>query len=309
MRTEGPPLFEVKDLAFSYNAGETWQLEIDELVIPRMGITALIGPSGTGKSTLLRVFDRMNELRDEVSAVQSVTNGSVKFKGVEIYDPDIDPVLVRQHVGMVFQEPQPLPKSIHGNIAFGAKGELDQLPRHKRRAAADEIAEETLRQAMLWDEVKDRLGSSALSLSGGQQQRLCIARALAARPNVLLMDEPCSSLDPMAIGEVEETMKKLAHEDNMPIVIVTHNMQQAGRVSQKCAFMSIVYEHGSNDYSVGPGHILEYKPTEELFTSPSYAQTEEFFSLGRKKIFDISTMNRIAHPGLYAGPLSEAEQD
>jgi phosphate transport system ATP-binding protein len=223
-------------------------------------ITALIGPSGCGKSTALRSLNRMNDL----IAGAKVT-GSVTYHGENIYDSDIDPVEIRRRIGMVFQKPNPFPKSIYDNIAFGPriggfKGNLDEL------------IEQSLRKAALWEEVKDKLQESAYALSGGQQQRLCIARAIATSPDVLLMDEPCSALDPIATLRIEELMMEL--KENYSIIIVTHNMQQAARVSDMTAFFNVeVNERGQRT-----GHLVEFSPTDELFTSPREKATEDYIT-------------------------------
>jgi phosphate transport system ATP-binding protein len=224
-------------------------------VIPHK-ITAIIGPSGCGKSTLLRAFNRMNELSPGTSI-----EGQVLFKGQNLYDPAVDPVEVRYRIGMVFQKPNPFPKSIYENIAWGARI-------HGFRGNMDELVESCLRQAALWDEVKDKLRQSGLALSGGQQQRLCIARALAVRPEVILMDEPASALDPIATLKIEELMREL--KQNYTIVIVTHNMQQAARVSDYTAMMMLT-ENGQRS-----GTMIEYNQTNIIFTRPGDKRTEDY---------------------------------
>jgi phosphate transport system ATP-binding protein len=224
--------------------------------IPINRVTALIGPSGCGKSTLLRSINRMNDLIPGVTI-----KGGIKYRGVDLYGPGIDPVEVRRRIGMVFQKPNPFPKSIYDNVIFGAKvngykGNLHQL------------AEESLKRAALWDEVKDSLKKSGLALSGGQQQRLCIARAIANQPDVILMDEPCSALDPIATLKIEDLMRELVKD--YTIVIVTHNMQQAARVSDYTAFM-LTDEKTT-------GQLIEYGPTQELFTNPRDKRTEDYIS-------------------------------
>ncbi len=219
-------------------------------VYPR-GVTAIIGPSGCGKSTFLRSINRMNDLIPGARA-----EGLLEVAGVNVYDKRINLVNLRQEVGMVFQNPNPFPKSIYDNIAFGPR-----LQSVRRRAQLDELVEQTLKHAALWKEVKDDLGKSALALSGGQQQRLCIARALATGPRVLLMDEPCSALDPIATGRIEELIAQLKNE--YTIVIVTHNMQQAARVSDMTAFFCM-------------GKLIEYGRTNEIFTNPTQKQTEDY---------------------------------
>jgi phosphate transport system ATP-binding protein len=219
-------------------------------------ITALIGPSGCGKSTVLRSMNRMNEL-----VPTARTEGVVTFQGRNIYDPDIDPVEVRRRIGMVFQKPNPFPKSIYENVAWGARinGYSGNM---------DELVEQSLRRAALWDEVKDKLADSGLGLSGGQQQRLCIARAIAVHPEIILMDEPCSALDPIATLRIEDLMRELATQ--YTIIIVTHNMQQAARVSDYTAFFMIDEERS--------GYLVEYGPTGRIFTNPDEKRTEDYIS-------------------------------
>jgi phosphate transport system ATP-binding protein len=230
-----------------------------DLDIHRNGITALIGPSGCGKSTLLRSFNRMNDLIPGASV-----SGKILYHGQDMYAPEVDPVEVRRRIGMVFQKPNPFPKSIYDNVAFG--------PRIQgRRKALDETVEQALTHAALWEEVKDKLKQSAFALSGGQQQRLCIARCLAVQPDVILMDEPCSALDPIATARIEDLMSDLKRE--YTIVIVTHNMQQAARVSDMTAFMTAeVDEHGR------VGRLVEYDATEKIFTNPSDQRTEGYIT-------------------------------
>ena len=222
--------------------------------IPRGQITAFIGPSGCGKSTVLRALNRMNDLIEACSL-----KGRVIFDGQDLYARDVDPVEVRRRIGMVFQKPNPFPKSIYENIAFGARI-------NGYRGDMDELVERSLRKAAIWDETKDKLKESGYALSGGQQQRLCIARTLAANPEVLLMDEPCSALDPTSTRRIEETIHELRHE--VTIVIVTHNMQQAQRVSDRCAF----FLAAENE----PGRIIEEGPTREIFTTPRDSRTEDY---------------------------------
>jgi phosphate transport system ATP-binding protein len=222
-------------------------------------ITALIGPSGCGKSTLIRCLNRMNDL-----ILSARVEGHVYYHGQDLYDPKIDPVEVRKLVGMVFQKPNPFPKSIYDNIAFGPrvtgmKGDMD------------EIVERALRRAALWDEVKDRLKSNAYSMSGGQQQRLCIARCLAIEPDVILMDEPCSALDPISTGRIEDLMMEL--KQSYAIVIVTHNMQQAARVSDMTAFFTVELDEGEKHRT---GRVVEFDQTEKIFTNPSDPRTEAY---------------------------------
>jgi phosphate transport system ATP-binding protein len=227
-----------------------------DLTVERNKITSMIGPSGCGKSTVLRCFNRMNDLIPSARI-----EGEILFSGKDIYAKDVDPVQVRRHVGMVFQKPNPFPKSIYDNIAWGAK-------MNGFRGNMDELVEESLRGAALWEEVKDKLHQSALGLSGGQQQRLCIARTIAVKPNIILMDEPCSALDPIATLKIEDLMHELV--ERYTIIIVTHNMQQAARVSDSTAFF-MVDNHRT-------GHLMEYGPTKEVFTKPKNKQTEDYIT-------------------------------
>ena len=226
------------------------------LDVPRNRVTALIGPSGCGKSTLLRCINRMNDLIDGVRI-----EGEVIIDGANIYAPNTEPSQVRRHVGMVFQKPNPFPKSIYDNVAFGAKinGYTGNM---------DDLVEESLTKAALWDEVKHELKKSGLALSGGQQQRLCIARAIAVNPEIVLMDEPCSALDPIATQRIEDLMLELAND--YTIVVVTHNMQQAARVSHKTAFML------AEDDLVG--RLVEFSDTDEIFLNPQDSRTEEYIT-------------------------------
>jgi len=217
-------------------------------------VTAFIGPSGCGKSTFLRCLNRMN---DTVASAR--VEGEILLEGENIYDPKVDPVQLRAKVGMVFQKPNPFPKSIYDNVAYGPK--IHGLTRNK--AELDEIVEKSLRRAAIWNEVKDRLDASGTGLSGGQQQRLCIARAVATNPEVLLMDEPCSALDPIATAQVEELIDELRSQYS--VVIVTHSMQQAARVSQKTAFFHL-------------GHLVEYGETGQIFTNPQDPRTESYIT-------------------------------
>jgi len=217
-------------------------------------VTAFIGPSGCGKSTFLRCINRMNDTIDVARVV-----GDIRIDGEDIYDPKVDPVQLRAKVGMVFQKPNPFPKSIYDNVAYGPK--IHGLARNK--AELDEIVEKSLRKAALWTEAKDRLNSPGTGLSGGQQQRLCIARAIATAPEVLLMDEPCSALDPIATAQVEELIDEL--RQSFSVVIVTHSMQQAARVSQKTAFFHL-------------GNLVEYDDTDKIFTNPQDPRTESYIS-------------------------------
>jgi phosphate transport system ATP-binding protein len=226
--------------------------------IQRNRITALIGPSGCGKSTLLRCFNRMNDL-----IPSAAVEGSVLYHGADLYGPKVDPVEVRKRIGMVFQKPNPFPKSIYDNVAFG--------PRVLgMKVSMDEVVERSLRQAALWDEVKDRLKENAYGMSGGQQQRLCIARALATSPDVILMDEPCSALDPISTNRIEDLMFEL--RDEYSIVIVTHNMQQAARVSDMTAFLTV--EVDEHDHRTG--RVVEYDETQKIFSTPKDERTEAY---------------------------------
>ena len=253
---DAEPVFEVKDLSVFY--GTFRALRDVTFDIGRNRITAIIGPSGCGKSTLVRCFNRMNDL-----VPGARVEGEILYHGVNLYAPDVDAVEVRKRIGMVFQKPNPFPKSIWENVAFGPKV-------NGVKSGLDDIVENALQQAALWDEVKDKLKQNAYSLSGGQQQRLCIARALAVEPEVILMDEPCSALDPIATTRIEDLMTDLKRDYS--IVIVTHNMQQAGRVADMTAFLTV---------DVGPegqrtGHLVEYDKTHKIFTTPSDRRTEDY---------------------------------
>jgi phosphate transport system ATP-binding protein len=228
------------------------------LAIPKNQITALIGPSGCGKTTFLRSLNRMNDLIPSARL-----EGTVLYHGVDVYHPDVDPVEIRRRIGMVFQKPNPFPKSIYDNIAFGPR--LSGF-----KGNMDDLVEESLRGAALWDEVKDKLKHSGYSLSGGQQQRLCIARAIATRPDMILMDEPCSALDPVATAKIEDLMRQLVSD--YTIVIVTHNMQQAARVSDRTAFFTV--EVGED--AMRTGVVVEYDETEQIFTNPRDERTEAY---------------------------------
>jgi phosphate transport system ATP-binding protein len=229
------------------------------LAVQRNQITALIGPSGCGKTTVLRCLNRMNDLIENARV-----EGTVTYHGIDLYDPRVDPVEVRRRIGMVFQKPNPFPKTVYETVAFGARishfaGDMDAL------------VEESLRKAALWDDVKDRLKEPAMSLSGGQQQRLCIARCIAVEPDVILMDEPASSLDPIATARIEDLMQELKKE--YTIVVVTHNMQQAARVSDMTAFFTTEVEQGGDRRM---GVLVEYDRTEQMFTRPSDERTENY---------------------------------
>ena len=244
-------IFDVRGLSLWY--GEKQALKDISLEIPQRRITAFIGPSGCGKSTLIRCLNRLNDLVDGVRI-----EGDVLFEGDSIFDPRLDVNLLRKRIGMVFQKSNPFPKSIWENVAYGCK-----LQGITKRSDLDDIVEKSLRNAALWDEVNDRLHESALGLSGGQQQRLCIARAIAVDPEVILLDEPCSALDPIATAKVEELMQNL--KDEYTQVIVTHNMQQASRVSDYTAFLYL-------------GELVEFGETERLFIKPEKQQTEDYIT-------------------------------
>jgi phosphate transport system ATP-binding protein len=256
-RTNGREVvFDVRNMAVYYGDFRA----VKEISLPIRGnqITALIGPSGCGKTTVLRSLNRMNDLIEGARV-----EGEVLYHGVNLYDRRVDPVEVRRRIGMVFQKPNPFPKSIYDNISFGPK--IAGF-----RGNMDDLVEESLRRAALWDEVKDKLKESGMALSGGQQQRLCIARAIATRPDVILMDEPCSALDPIATLRIEELMHELVAD--YTIVIVTHNMQQAARVSDRTAFFTVdVGENGQRT-----GTLVEYDRTESIFTNPSQKRTEDY---------------------------------
>jgi phosphate transport system ATP-binding protein len=252
-----PTVFDVEDLSVYY--GDFRAVRNVSLEIRQNEITAFIGPSGCGKTTVLRCFNRMNDLI-ETARVE----GRIGYHGVDLYDQRVNPVEVRRRIGMVFQKPNPFPKSIYDNIAYG--------PRLAgRKSELDDIVEHSLRRAALWDEVKDRLKESALGLSGGQQQRLCIARAIASNPEVILMDEPCSALDPIATSRIEDLMKELASD--YTIIIVTHNMQQAARVSDRTAFFVTEVSETSDTRT---GLLVEFDDTEKIFSAPSDERTENY---------------------------------
>ncbi len=227
-------------------------LDINMKVEPNK-VTALIGPSGCGKSTLIRCFNRMNDVINECKIT-----GEVQFHGQNIYDPSVDPVVIRKKIGMVFQKPNPFPKSIYENIAYGPK-----VQGVKNKKKLDEIVEKSLHNAALWDEVSDRLHESAMGLSGGQQQRLCIARSLAIEPEVILMDEPCSALDPIATAKIEDLINEL--KTKYTVIIVTHNMQQAARVSDYAAYMYL-------------GKLIEFGDTKQIFEKPQEELTEKYIT-------------------------------
>jgi phosphate transport system ATP-binding protein len=252
-----PVIFDVDGLAVDY--GHFRAVQDVTMQIRLNQITAFIGPSGCGKTTVLRCFNRLNDLIDGARV-----HGGLTYRGIDLYGDDVNPVEVRRRVGMVFQKPNPFPKSIYDNVAYGPrvagmKGDMA------------EIVEKALRGAALWDEVKDRLKKSALGLSGGQQQRLCIARAIAVEPEVILMDEPCSALDPIATGRIEDLMSEI--KERYTIIIVTHNMQQAARISDVCAFFTTEVDE-ANDVRFGT--LVEYDRTDKIFSNPAHERTENY---------------------------------
>jgi phosphate transport system ATP-binding protein len=246
------PMIQVRDLEFAY--GNQRVLHSVNLEIPARAVTAFIGPSGCGKTTLLRCFNRMNDLIDGAG----ITGGAIFIDGVDINSPEVDVVELRRRVGMVFQKSNPFPKSIYDNVAYGLR-----IAGVTKRPLINAAVEKSLRAAALWDEVKDRLDANAFGLSGGQQQRLCIARALAVDPEIVLMDEPCSALDPIATAKIEELIYQLRTQ--YTIVIVTHNMQQAGRCSDNTAFFYL-------------GKLIEFGATTKIFTNPGQRQTEDYIT-------------------------------
>ena len=248
---EADHVFEARDLNVYY--GDFRAVRDVNVDIKKHQITAFIGPSGCGKTTILRCFNRMNDLIDSARV-----EGSLMYHGIDLYDDKVDAVQVRRKIGMVFQKPNPFPKSIYDNVAFGPR-----VGGAKKKSDLDGIVEQSLRRAALWDEVKDRLDQSALGMSGGQQQRLCIARAMAVEPEVILMDEPCSALDPVATARIEELIDDL--RKRYCIVIVTHSMQQAARVSQRTAFFHL-------------GNLIEMGETEQIFTNPREKRTEDYIT-------------------------------
>ena len=256
---DGDVVFELDSVSCFY--GSFRAVRDISLQVPRNKVTAIIGPSGCGKSTLLRSFNRMNDLVD-IARVE----GRILYHGVDLYADGVDAVEVRRRIGMVFQKPNPFPKSIYDNVAFG--------PRVAGyRGDMDELVERSLRRAALWDEVKDKLRSPGTTLSGGQQQRLCIARALAVNPEVVLMDEPCSALDPIATGRIEDLMEQLKRE--YTIVIVTHNLQQAARVSDRTAFFTALADETTGNRT---GLLVEFDRTKNLFQNPRDKRTEDYIS-------------------------------
>ena len=254
-------IMEARDLQVHY--GDYLAVRNVNLQIHRNEITALIGPSGCGKSTIIRCFNRMNDLIPSAKV-----GGTVLYRGIDLYGPEANAGEVRRRIGMVFQKPNPFPKSIYDNVAFGPR--VNGKP---SKSETDELVETSLKRAALWEEVKDRLKQPAFSLSGGQQQRLCIARALAVDPDVLLMDEPCSALDPIATGRIEDLMHEI--KGQYPIVIVTHNMQQAARVSDRTAFFNTEVDA---DATRPTGVLVEYDATRKIFSTPSDPRTEQYIT-------------------------------
>jgi phosphate transport system ATP-binding protein len=259
--TEQPVVISTHDMEVFY--GSFRAVEPVNMDFQAREITALIGPSGCGKSTVLRCFNRMNDLIPGARV-----NGAVRYHGEDIYDPSVDPVEIRRRIGMVFQKPNPFPKSIYENVAWGAK--INGAANGK--SEMDDLVQNALESAALWEEVKDKLQDSGYSLSGGQQQRLCIARAIATSPDVVLMDEPASALDPIATLRIEELMLEL--KKSYSIIIVTHNMQQAARVSDKTAFFNVKL----NNEGMRTGRLVEYTATDQLFTSPAEEETEDYIT-------------------------------
>ena len=254
-------VFQTRDLAVYY--GPFRAVREVNLEIRQHEITAFIGPSGCGKSTVLRCFNRMNDLIESARV-----EGSVEYHGLNMYEREVDPAEVRRRIGMVFQKPNPFPKSIYDNVAYGPR-----VNGIKKKSVLDDLVEKSLRGAALWDEVKGRLKASGLGLSGGQQQRLCIARAIAFEPEVLLMDEPCSSLDPIATARIEDLMQEI--KSQYTIIIVTHNMQQAGRVSDRTAFFTTEVNPDSDRRT---GVLVEFDDTTKIFSKPSDERTEAYVS-------------------------------
>ena len=255
----GPPIFEVKNVSIYY--GSFRAVTNVSLIIYENQITAFIGPSGCGKTTVLRTLNRMNDLIPGARV-----EGDVFYRGEQLYGKDVSPIAVRRRIGMVFQKPNPFPKSIYDNVAYGPR-----INGIRGKSELNEIVERSLRRAALWDEVKNRLGHSGLGLSGGQAQRLCIARTLAVEPDVVLMDEPASALDPIATGAIEDLMKEI--KTRYTIVIVTHNMQQATRVSDRTAFFSVLVNPESDTRT---GTLVEYAPTDRLFGDPQDDRTKAY---------------------------------
>ncbi|WP_425565566.1 phosphate ABC transporter ATP-binding protein PstB [Pilimelia columellifera] len=256
---EAAPVMELRDVSVFY--GDYEAVRGTSMQIRQNQITAMIGPSGCGKSTVLRSLNRMNDL-----VAGARVKGSVTYHGQDLYAKDVDPIEVRRRIGMVFQKPNPFPKSIYDNIAYGPRVTGMQVD------SMDDLVEQALRGAALWDEVKDKLRTSGLALSGGQQQRLCIARTIAVQPDVILMDEPCSALDPIATSKIEDLMHEMA--DQYTIVIVTHNMQQAARVSHYTAFFTAELDEAE----VRHGRLVEFNETGKIFTNPADKRTEDYIT-------------------------------
>jgi phosphate transport system ATP-binding protein len=261
VQTATDVVFDAKDVSIYY--GTFKAVTSVSLSIYKNEITAFIGPSGCGKTTVLRTLNRMNDL-----VTGARVEGDVRYHGVPLYGPNVSPIAVRRRIGMVFQKPNPFPKSIFDNVAYGPR-----INGERKRSKLNDIVEQTLRRAALWDEVKDRLDKSALGLSGGQAQRLCIARTLAVEPEVILMDEPCSALDPIATGAIEELMRSI--KPDYTIVIVTHNMQQAARVSDRTAFYSVLVNPESDTRT---GTLVEYGATQQIFENPKDPRTQAYVS-------------------------------
>jgi phosphate transport system ATP-binding protein len=254
----GPTVLNLDDVSVFYGNYEA--VRNTSMAIAKNQITAMIGPSGCGKSTILRALNRMNDLIPGCRL-----GGKVTFHGTDLYDPQVDPIQVRRRIGMVFQKPNPFPKSIYDNVAYGLR--INGI-----KGNLDDMVEQALRGAALWDEVKGKLKQSGLDLSGGQQQRLCIARTIAVRPEVILMDEPCSALDPIATSKIEDLMYELAFD--YTIVIVTHNMQQAARVSNRTAFFTAEVD----EQGIRHGRLVEYDDTPRIFTNPKEKRTEDYIT-------------------------------
>jgi phosphate transport system ATP-binding protein len=257
--TAGDSVFALEDVAVFYSDFKA--VRDVSLTIAKNEITAFIGPSGCGKTTVLRSLNRMNDLIPGARV-----EGTVRYRGIDLYSEGVSATQVRHHIGMVFQKPNPFPKSIYDNVAFGPR-----VHGVKKKTELDAIVEKSLRGAALWDEVKDRLNTSALGMSGGQQQRLCIARTIAVEPDVVLMDEPCSALDPIATARVEDLMQEM--KSQFTIVIVTHNMQQAARVSDRTAFFTAEVNPNGDRRT---GVLVEYAPTQTIFSNPGDARTENY---------------------------------
>jgi len=260
--TAGSEVFETKNVSIYY--GSFRAVTDVSLAIYENQITAFIGPSGCGKTTVLRTLNRMNDLIPSARV-----EGDVHYRGASLYSKSVSPTAVRRRIGMVFQKPNPFPKSIYENVAYGPR-----INGIRGKSRLDEIVERSLRQAALWDEVKDRMGKSGLGLSGGQAQRLCIARTLAVEPDVVLMDEPCSALDPIATGRIEDLMQEI--KSRYTIVIVTHNMQQATRVSDRTAFFSVLRDERPGASDTRTGVLVEYGATQQIFEDPHDSRTQAY---------------------------------